>query len=362
MNNEAFQKMVRDGSGKSTKQIARAAVEAEFRKRRKGGKKRKLGDDYSSESDNDDDGRDRRPPPKDSKLLFRPTQVKVAASIEGQEEASEKYRDRAKERREGGAAPRFTKEEDKSSSSSALAAAVDPDVNLPVATKGLDLTLVRKEREQLQRKAGEEGGISEGDSDADEVSLASQTLPTVDQARRSLEKLVSDPYSYSSIPTELAEYMIQFARTALLWKDQPNKKIVCGVEGKTLQRTSLVMSVESHPSDRRRAWEIPRDRIHPNAQEYPIVPLLSHEMLDSLERFFPPKSKKNSQVALSSTTEIKDAAESSVALAKEETIHSKPSQLKDTETKPDTTMNDEDDDDDIFGGLDDYVPPKVDTK
>ena len=54
MNNDAFQKMVRDrAGGKSTKEIAREAVEAEFqRKRKRGGNSRNR--DY--ESDSDDEG------------------------------------------------------------------------------------------------------------------------------------------------------------------------------------------------------------------------------------------------------------------------------------------------------------------
>jgi hypothetical protein len=370
MNNEAFQKMVRGASTQSSKAIARAAVEEEFKKRHKG-KKRKHGDDYSSESDNDNDDDDKKDKrrKKDGTLLFRPTQVKGGAAAASDEQEEDTYRDRAKERREGGAAPRLSKEE---SSASALATADNQEIPLPVATKGLDLTLVRKERQQLQRKGGGSGSSDEGGENEDEALdqaaaafSASQGLPTIDQARRSLEKMVADPSSHSALPTELAEYAMQYATTTFSLKES-NKKIVCRVEGRTLQRTCLVMSMEAHPSDRTRAWEIPRELIHPNAQEYPVIPLLTHEMLESIEQFFPLKSKKKKGQAAneSSAMEMVDVQAASAARTKkeEQERQSQPSQKHATEVlKPETAI-DEDEDDDIFGGLGDYFPPQTSTK
>lgn len=99
MNNEAFQKLVRAGV-KTSKQIAREAVLEEARskgKRGRGG--RKNDDDYSSDEDYN----------KKSKKKQRQQQQVKEKELDSEEEErlahlSKKYRDRARERREGRAA------------------------------------------------------------------------------------------------------------------------------------------------------------------------------------------------------------------------------------------------------------------
>ena len=391
MDNDAIKKRVRGRRGaggpfssslSSTKEIARAAVEEEFRKRRRRpGKKRKNGvggDDYSSESDNndEDDDKDRRQRPrKESAVLIRPTQVKgkraAAGVTEETEEASETYRDRAKERREGGTAPKLNVTVE---SSSSAVAANDPDSNIPlqaVSTKGLDWDLVRKEREQLQQKGGD-GDIGNGfspcveRSDADAVAASSYSrqimpMPTLDQARLSLEQFVADPASFSSLPTELSEYVMQYAEPIVPSQKEPN--IVCGVEGRTLQRTRLVMTMQAHPSDRRRASEIPRELPHQSAHEYPVIPLLTKEMLESIERLFPANTEKTrpDSVSLRGTASLEVLAQ---PFSTSSEVGEEATQSGSVETRPHAGVNDgdnQDEDDDIFGGLDDYVPPQVKT-
>jgi len=329
MDNNAFQKMVRDRDSSSTKQIARAAVEAEFRKRRKG-RKRKATDDYSSDSD--DEGRRPKSNKKESSsantsvLLFRPTQVK------GSEEEASKYRDRAKERREGG------EHVDAKTSSTAGDNNDEVDAALPVATtKGLDLSQVRKERALLRRDGG---GSDDSENDSDPLPTAE--LPSLERAQRNLEQFMADP---SSLPlsTEESEYLVQFARSVLLQQKGAStaQHVKCGVEGTTVQRTRLVFCMDAHPSDRPRAWEIPRELMRPQSvKDYPNIPPLSEEILQSLERFFPRKPLED--VTQASSTQ-KDSPK---MVAKGGLPVSDP-----------TGGTIKDDDDDIFAGLDDYVPP-----
>jgi IK cytokine len=92
MDNEAFRALVQErAKPKSTKEIAREAVEEEFQIR----KKRKRGGGGSSSEDNDSDNDSNREPNK--RDPFVPTVAKKKAGAEQEL----KYRDRAKERREG---------------------------------------------------------------------------------------------------------------------------------------------------------------------------------------------------------------------------------------------------------------------
>ena len=105
MDNNAFKDLVRS-KVKSTKEIAREAVEEAFirkRKRKKGKGRRGDDDDLSSsDSDSDDNRRGKQAKHNDSdkQQLFKPGAVKRAKDGDKKEAAS-KYRDRAKERREG---------------------------------------------------------------------------------------------------------------------------------------------------------------------------------------------------------------------------------------------------------------------
>ena len=105
MNNEGFRQLINQSSKrKTTKEIAREAVEEEFNERKRKGGGRNLADGYSSNEEDD------RPNPKwkrqqegkddaaddDNKRSNQREKKKKAKKDEGA-----KYRDRAKERREG---------------------------------------------------------------------------------------------------------------------------------------------------------------------------------------------------------------------------------------------------------------------
>lgn len=104
MDNDAFTSLVRERAHvKNTKQLAREAVESEFKKRRRKGRKRT----YSSGSDNDDDindGDKRRRWQQHSatdKIGTRKNDNNDDDSDDLNVPKKQEYRDRAKERREG---------------------------------------------------------------------------------------------------------------------------------------------------------------------------------------------------------------------------------------------------------------------
>lgn len=314
MNNEAFQKLVLD-RGQSTKEIARAAVEAEFKKRRHGRKRKQ--DDYSSDSD--DDKNTQKPKKTERSSLLRPSQVK-GNDMNESEQTSQVYRDRAKERREG-------REQESTLHTN------NKDVPLPVPIKGLDLTQVHQERAQL----GSSHNNTSNNVTVDQEHMISLALPTRDEALQNLKRFAADP---SSLSSELSEYLVYFANSS---SHDPTKQIICGVEGKTLQRTRLVLNAIAHPSDRRRVWETPRETISANGQDYPLTPLIRKDMIEAIEQAFPTNRKGL------------EASHPTTGRAQEP---SKASPTSHQASRPDPDVDD-DDDDDIYCGLDNYVPPKA---
>jgi hypothetical protein len=314
MNNAAFQKVVRDGGGSSTKAIARAAVEEEFKKHRKG-KKRRHDDDLS---DSDDAG-DRKP--KKQELLFRPSQLK---KTQKEVEEGGKYRDRAKERREGGAFHSIKPSD-------------DPKASLPEVVKGLDLSLVRKERAQLKRQGDDGDSVSSVDNKG-----VAPGIPSFEQAQDALEKFVQNPDL--SLPAELSEFVIQFACSKFSIPDRM-KRVTVRADGRTLQQTRLVLRPHTHISHKARAWEAPKELIQASATDLRHVPPLAETVLAFVKRLFPD---------ISSTTDNASTAGS----PKKESSESGERDGQPVSKTRSLVVTAEDDNDDIFGGLDDYVPPQ----
>jgi hypothetical protein len=322
MNNEAFQKMVRGRGGSSTKEIARAAVEDEFKKRRKG--KKRSHDEYLSDSD-DEAARK----PKKQEFHFRPSQLKVTRK---ESEDDKQYRDRARERREGGA----------TAGSNELAA--DPRATLPVDIKGLDLSLVRKERIQLKGQ----GDDINTPSSADEIGAASG-LPSFELAQAALERFVANPVQ--SIPADLSEFVTHLVR-AKFSLPRPTKRVTCGAEGRTLQRALLVLNPHTHLLDRTRAWEAPGELIQASSEYFPITPPPPETVMTYVSRLFP-DSLKELHEASPPTVRTPFGGSYGVSSAD---VSGQGGQASSSKSPLAVTADDEDDD--IFGGLDDYVPPK----
>jgi hypothetical protein len=156
MDNAAFTALVRGrAQGKTSKVIAREAVEEEFRRRKK---KRRRGDgeDYLSSEEEGADGDDNRKSKSqrfDTKNDWDISGNGGVGGTEGTEEGESKYRDRAKERRDGKhqqqqlqsnfPPTRRTNGEDGEDGD-------DPDGIVPSnAKKGLDLELVRQMKREI---------------------------------------------------------------------------------------------------------------------------------------------------------------------------------------------------------------------
>jgi hypothetical protein len=270
MNNNAFKDLVRSHGGKkssstSSKAIARKAVEEEFRKK----KRKRSGDGSSSEEDDDNNynkkiGRRKRP------------EENGPADDDGDDDAeaiqkdlSSRYRDRAKERREGKVADNTA--DDNTAGAGDINASNSLFI-MPRSVKGLDLALARRERLELQTKKSAGGHSSstglEGDKDGKEIR---DKIPTSDQAQKILQAFVSrgtdktidDSYDENSLPTMLSDGLVDYIKEMLSWKALDISTWEGGHTtganvSNSLQNTKFSMAIDGNPSDVSRAWEIPR--------------------------------------------------------------------------------------------------------
>ena len=316
----------RNRASSSTKEIARAAVEEEFKKQRNGKKRRQ--DDHDYLSDSDDEG-DRKKKKQD--VLFRPSQVKMTPKAKDNEQT---YRDRAKERREG------------RTSQDPIESSDDPQMSSAGVVKGLDLSMVRKEKDQWK-----------GDADGDSISSViakefAADLPSQEDARAALENFVHNPDP--SFPEELSDFVVRFVRAKFSMSDS-SRRMTTRAEGRALHRTRLVLRPHTHILDRARAWEAPSELTRAGAPDLRHFPSLSETVLGYVNRLFPDRPSEMEKVLSASLlSHIEDSQTGGQASSQQETQTVSNGFVLDG-----TTNDDDDDDDDIFGGLDDYNPPKA---
>ena len=302
MDNDAFKTLVRNRAQiKSTKQIAREAVEAEERRKKK---KRKRGGGGDSSSEEEEEDR-RRAKTKDDRPQFMPRSVPTALQL------STNYRDRAKERREG----RREKEDDFTEGAS-------DEVS---RENGLDLLMAREIKGALQ-KTDKVGSLKSG-------VPVTKNIPTVEEAYEILRNATNGKLSIE-LGTSLSDYIHKLVQSS----EEPSpKQIRCGIPGKSIQRSLLVFALDGNPSDYVRAWEIPREATNPNP---------------NYERYNKARLDVDliAQIAKSLRRQRRDwAREDQHATEASDRGHDYTAAGGDNENQSD--------DDDIFGGLDEYVPP-----
>ena len=255
MNNNAFRDLVRShGEKNSSKAIARKAVEDEFRK-----KKRKRSGDADSSSDEEED---------DNKYKNKRKQKEEKEAEEDDSEAiqkdlSSRYRDRAKERREGRADETTTEE-----------ASNNNFLIVPHNIKGLDLAFARKERTALQSKSVGENqkpatAANAREDDAEGASKIRDKLPTLEQAHEILQaflskdknKTTNDDYDEYNFPSTLSSGIVEYLGELFNWNtlDVSTWEAEGGAAGKSLQHTKFSLAIDGHPSDSLKGWQIPRE-------------------------------------------------------------------------------------------------------
>lgn len=301
MNNDGFADLVRKQSKiSSTKAIARKAVEEEWKRNKK---KRGRGGPSSDEG-SDEDERPRR-------------KNKVEDEDEDDTfELSADYRDRAKERREGKPSGGPTGKDD----------SLQLQDNHLLPSKGLDVSLARKIREEMKRDNDSE------QKEEDDGPAFFTTLPTLEEATKVMQQVTT--LDDNQVSSTIMEYVQKVLDQTLGIKP---KNIKCSLAGKHIQRSRLALALDGCPTDLKRSWEAPREVTHTST--FHDYQRLDMELIERIDKALPHR-----RYVLDTKVTKNENALGQGAVPAEEKVSSQ-------------DEREQDDDGDIFGDLDDYVAP-----
>jgi hypothetical protein len=283
MNNEAFQALVRDRSSiheRSSKEIAREAVEEEFKR-----KKRKRGGGGDSSSDEEENKKESRRPLEDASKDRHHHQQYAQSSKElsdAGEAAATKYRDRARERREGKI---LLNEKASDIVQANNNNKFDESNNNIHHVKGLDVALARKEKQVDRPRAST-------NNDAETSSPVLLTLvQDSGQAKRLLEQS-----SRSTFTSELGKDMFEFLQKQFMptQRGVVKSSLHCSTStaGVAIQRSRMNFSSSCNPHDKARAWETPLEITQAALGETDIWResdrRLNHELIDRITSVLTP--------------------------------------------------------------------------
>ena len=293
MDNEGFQKLVRKrASGKTTKEIAREAVQAEWRKkkRRRG---RQHNDDYSSE---EEDNAGKNPRRRADLEEFRPSQVAKTQKDDG-------YRDRAKERREG----RGFKDENENSE----------DALLEQQLRGETLR-----RRTIPAKENEEEIIRyPQDEEQARERMASPSTAATTTLGREILNYWRDTLSDHVLPTEVTP------------------------AGRTLQRTTLAFTIRAYPG--LRPWQIPVESSFAQEETHVgrnnLATRMDDDLVSKIQEALDNRNKKIKTKPAGSSLKADQQIGGNAASG-------------DKSPSSQNVLDDEDSDDDIFGNVGTYDP------
>ena len=370
MDNDAFTDLVRGRiKGKTSKEVAREAVEDEFRrkKRKRGG--RGGNDDYSSSDDDDSETRSKKSKPNSTVNDFSSSKRDEDADKTKNDELSSKYRDRAKERREG---MRHEEQVDQGDILDSIGGGGEK--------KGLDIELVRRRRREIMEQQGKSlTSIRKENGDVDEQNERESivTSTTIDEARDFLNTLVQsrDEASKSSDETMLLAKrvgpdMLDSIEQILQSSDR-NSKPIAGAKPEVGRKqvasrasTYLAFALEGHPSDKVRAWEIPRvftthhercvkqyeDENNSGSNRHVMATPIDSGLIRTMELIFARSCSGVNMVDSESLNAREATPKSKVSSPQAQTSSDKPAD-----------DDEEADDDDIFGDVGDYIPPSAKT-
>ena len=411
MDNNAFKDLVRTHNQPgSSKAIARKAVEEEFLKK----KKRTRGGGYNDSDDEDEGGKTSFGGKKRNKggkadnnyygngKQHEQKDDDNAKAIE--EDLSSRYRDRAKERREGGTLGTGT---------APASSASDAFLIIPHNKRGLDIALARKDRQVvgLSKLVGIEKSMATTSTeninstvDDDEVPnndcKIRKELPSLNEAKLILQDFVSsknnsiddsintsinnikdsnnldDDYRSIIVSSGMVEYINGILKlktsdinsfsfspldnnaTASSSDNTAADENTCSMAGKTLQRTMYSLAIDGHPSDYTRAWEVPRQytlsRVggggSSSSSKSPT--LLSKDVMNKIDLVFKSRNIIRDEMMKEQVGRTR-CIQSTTTTRKGEVSHVKDTTNKGNNNNDSDDDDDDDDDDDIFGGLDD---------
>ena len=372
MNNEAFRKLLSSGGGsgnkggKSTKEIAREAVEEEFRERRS---KRGRDEDYlSDDDDNDDDDDDDDGDNRDNKKKSKKDEEKELAEEEAKAAKAEekknkklKYRDRAKERRLGRGNIDYQDTHD-------IVNELDEDMTKFLGgdeehthlVKGLDKTLAEKvRRDEMGNQATEDIDLDQIMEEASAKANGKRKANVASSAKASISEL--KPNTSTTLACGMLSYLKQLEKRRKIsapCKDTANHisgaRETASQAGKMISRTSLTFSLDGNIRDRDKSSELPEEktmsimqyeRLQSRKPFTPCTPLDSN-LISKIKTVFSSVKRDRKEVETKKGSKKKTGKKGAKKAGKQEGSK----QISPPAALPDS-------DDDIFADAGDYVPP-----
>lgn len=361
MNNDAFRELVHQG-GKTTKQIAREAVEDEFERHTK--KRKKKGFDSSDEDDDNDDGDTSNNKKKKKKHAPRKHDKKKS-------DTTAQYRDRAQERREGKIDDTEFATTTAGNISAEMTKYLGGDERHTHLVRGLDVTLARRvKRGMMGRRrlvnstmegCGDEAVSKRAAAEAAEEETEIVLVETVAEAKQLIQNW-STPSSTTEEQSALGISILALLRrrqlattnkvddaTTTTTNRSRTNRLQVSSAGQTLQRTSLTFSCIGHPGDAWRAWEVPEEQTSMNNTA-------STASTDD-EWWFSPNLLDQVHDAFARTMKKQDRNRPTTTTMKRTNGTKQPKDDGDV-----NISDDDDDDDDIFADAGDYVPTEGDVQ
>mmetsp|Transcript_13022 Transcript_13022/g.19833 ORF Transcript_13022/g.19833 Transcript_13022/m.19833 type:complete len:571 (-) Transcript_13022:38-1750(-) len=295
MDNDAFRKLV--NTTKSTKEIAREAVEREFKRKRK-----------DADSSDDDDGADQQAADTTGSNARKQKggdnkDKRSASKKKRDDEASLLYRDRAKERREG-------KNKDYEGTMETAAKFVDHEMSQFLGgdeshthlVKGLDFALAQKVRRDLGHTHTKDQGDDDDDDDLERMMATAQQpqmmkfgISSTEEAMSIVNRCSSAAYTSSMLGKSVISYLKQQHESSSNNKKRRSAGIgfhsVASLAGQAIQRSSVSFSTDARIYDALQAWQIPREHTLSRAQyddlqgglaDYPALTSLDQVFLDRI--------------------------------------------------------------------------------
>jgi hypothetical protein len=350
MDNEAFRSII-NKNRKSTKEIAREAVENDFKKRKRANR-----DDQGYGSDSDSDSG----VPRNDKHGRGDGKSSTCDEVEGEHakrgrrEKKPEYRDRARERREGKSVDYALLDVGTSTQDGAVTAEdrkrqaelskyLGGDEEHTHLVKGLDRVLAQKVRR-------EEMGQREEDFDemlesALEERRATDTVVTSGQGLQSIKPK-------SDLGKHILKYLLQKERKMMLHPSGPKAKVNPSLQ-KSIQRSILTFSLDSDVRRRKHAWDAPQMTIQAFSADDSVAmheaTPLDYQLIKSISSKLRGHLLRSKHGNVTVTTDV---------------------HRKTQDTLEDITTNNEkharnvandDSDDDIFENAGSYIPPSADT-
>jgi hypothetical protein len=341
MDNDSFRALVRErAKTKTTKEIALESVEQEFEKR----KKRKHWDSSSEEGDGIDSDQEGDP--------LTDILTPVVAQKKARQQDQFKYRDRAKERRDGknvdyqsqaslleGVTAQGT--EDSNMDQVTLSKYLGGDETHTHLVKGLDVTLARKVKREISKQT----------TDLNVDSLHTKTKKQDECVRdKHQARLLLLRVNVKSLSSDLGHQILSHLKNVHL-PLRPLSQLLVGnsTAGFAIQRSTLNFATLGDPRDRKRGWEVPLESTQADShadvstarKETNGATSVDAVLLRQMKNVLAPKKQGEKLFAF-------NAGETNVAKCKMQKHHE----------HSDTINAEESDDEDIFDGIDEYVPPR----